>query len=83
VRVALLSRGGNDGVRRARAAGADLVCLPQLSFLPYLPAVLDRAGLERAERPPARSYGEALSEFGITDEAVVAAAQRSLARLEA
>ena len=64
MRVALLSRGGNDGVRRARAAGADLVCLPQLSFLPYLPAVLDRAGLDRAERPPARSYGEALSAAG-------------------
>ena len=60
VRVALLSGGGTDAVRSARAAGADVVCLPQLSFLPYLPATLDRGGLERAERPPARSYREAL-----------------------
>lgn len=61
MRVALLSGGGKDAVGRARAAGADLVCLPQLSFLPYLPAVLDRSGLERAERPVAHSYREALA----------------------
>jgi len=60
VRVALLSEGGTDAVRRAAAGGAEVICLPQLSFLPYLPAVLDRAGLERAERPPARSYRDAL-----------------------
>ncbi len=60
MRVALLSGGGTDAVRSARAAGADVVCLPQLSFLPYLPALPDRGGLERAERPPARSYLEAL-----------------------
>jgi predicted amidohydrolase len=64
VRVAVLAGGGTEAVRRARAAGADVICLPQLSFLPYLPAVLDRAGLERAERRPARSYREALAAAG-------------------
>lgn len=64
MRVAVVSGGGIDAVRRARTAGADVVCLPQLSFLPYLPAALDRAGLERAERPPARSYRDALAAAG-------------------
>ena len=60
VTVALLGGGGPDAVRQARAAGAEVVCLPQLSFLPYLPAVRDRGGLEHAERPVARSYRDAL-----------------------
>jgi predicted amidohydrolase len=60
VRVAVLSCGETDAVAGARAAGADVVCLPQLSFLPYLPGVLDRAGREHAERPVARSYRDAL-----------------------
>ncbi len=64
VRVALLSSGGEHAVRGARAAGAELICLPQLSFLPYLPAALDRGALERAERPPARSYRDALAAAG-------------------
>lgn len=63
-RVAVLGGGGTEAVRRARAAGADVVCLPQLSFLPYLPGVLDRAGLERAERPPARSLHDAVAAAG-------------------
>jgi predicted amidohydrolase len=62
--VALLGGGGSEAVRRAREAGAEVICLPQLSFLPYLPAVLDRAGLERAERPVARSYLDALEVAG-------------------
>lgn len=64
MRVAVLSGGGADAVAAARAAGADVVCLPQLSFSEYLPGVLDRAGLERAERPVARSYREALAAAG-------------------
>jgi predicted amidohydrolase len=64
VKVAVLSGGGADAVAGARAAGADVVCLPQLSFCPYLPGVLDRAGLERAERPVARSYRDARAAAG-------------------
>jgi predicted amidohydrolase len=64
VRVAVLGSGGADAVRRARAAGAEAICLPQLSFLPYLPGALDRAGLERAERPPARSWRDGLEAAG-------------------
>jgi predicted amidohydrolase len=60
VTVALLGGGGSEAVREARAAGAEVICMPQLSFLPYLPAKLDRAGLEHAERPVARSYRDAL-----------------------
>jgi predicted amidohydrolase len=60
VTVALLGGGGLEAVREARAAGAEVICMPQLSFLPYLPAVLDRARLEHAERPVARSYRDAL-----------------------
>lgn len=63
-RVAVLGGGGTEAVRRARAAGADVICLPQLSFLPYLPGVLDRAGLEHAERPPARSLRKAVTAAG-------------------
>lgn len=61
MRVAVLSGGGADAVAGARATGADVVCLPQLSFSPYLPGVLDRDGREHAERPVARSYRDALA----------------------
>jgi beta-ureidopropionase len=61
VRVALASRPeGREAVVEARARGADLICLPHLSFVPYVAARRDRAGLERAQRTPARSYREAL-----------------------
>jgi predicted amidohydrolase len=42
-----------------RSRGADLVCLPHLSFAPYIAAVRDRAGLELAERAPSRQLREA------------------------
>jgi predicted amidohydrolase len=64
VRVALPGGGGAEAVAGARASGADVVCLPHLSFLPYLPGVLDRAGREHAERPVARSYRDALTAAG-------------------
>jgi predicted amidohydrolase len=64
VSVALLGGGGPEAVRQARAAGAEVICMPQLSFLPYLPAALDRAGFEHAERPVARSYRDALEAAG-------------------
>lgn len=48
----------------ACAAGADLVCLPHLSFLPYFPARRDRRSLELAERPPAASYRAAVEHCG-------------------
>jgi hypothetical protein len=50
-RVAVLGGGGTEAVHRARAVGAELICLPQLSFLPYLPGVLDRAGLGGFDAP--------------------------------
>lgn len=70
--VALLSLGGRtDGeearaaarasVAAASAAGAALVCLPQLSFSPYVAATRDRAGLELAERAPSAAWREALA----------------------
>jgi predicted amidohydrolase len=64
-RVAILGACGDlEAVRSAGAAGAEVVCLPQLSFLPYLPAALDRRGLERAERPPARSLRDGVEAAG-------------------
>jgi N-carbamoylputrescine amidase len=47
-------------IKEVGASGADLLCLPHLSFLPYFPSVRDRAGLEFAERPPAASLRRAL-----------------------
>jgi N-carbamoylputrescine amidase len=62
VRVALLSGGDwRHTIPEARANGADVICLPQLSFAPYVPAVRDRAGLELAERAPASSLQEAVA----------------------
>lgn len=67
MRVALID-GAGDGVREhvaaARTRGAELICLPQLSFAPYFPAGRDRAELERAERPPGRSWRDALAAAG-------------------
>jgi predicted amidohydrolase len=63
--VALVS--GSDGpatVAEARGRGADLICLPHLSFIPYIAATRDRAGLELAERPPSRSWRAALAAAG-------------------
>lgn len=53
-----------DGVARASERGAELVCLPHLSFAPYVAAERDRAGLEHAERTPSRSLREALDLAG-------------------
>jgi N-carbamoylputrescine amidase len=47
-------------IKEVGASGADLLCLPHLSFLPYFPSVRKRAGLEFAERPPAASIRRAL-----------------------
>lgn len=49
-----------EAVRRERGCGAELICLPHLSFSAYFPATRDRVGLELAERPPSRSLREAL-----------------------
>lgn len=46
-------------ITRAISRGAELVCLPHLSFTPYVASSLDRHGLELAERRPARSVAEA------------------------
>jgi predicted amidohydrolase len=53
-----------EAVPRAREAGAELICLPMMSFAPYPAAGLDRGGLESAERPPAGSWREALELAG-------------------
>jgi predicted amidohydrolase len=49
-----------EGIARERGRGAELICLPHLSFAPYIAAVRNRAGLELAERPPSRSLRDAL-----------------------
>jgi N-carbamoylputrescine amidase len=60
VRVALLDAADwRSTVPAARGAGADVICLPQLSFCPYVPATRDRDGLELAERAPSASLREA------------------------
>jgi N-carbamoylputrescine amidase len=60
--LAALLNGGDwrEGIRAAACAGADVICLPQLSFGPYLPATRDRAGLELAERAPAATLDDAV-----------------------
>lgn len=71
MRVAFVSEATwREGVARERARGAELICLPHLSFAPYLAAVRDRAGLELAERAPSRSLREALE---LADGAWIAA----------
>jgi len=75
VKAALLPTGGFEGadealeaaracVEGARAAGADLICLPHLSFAPYFPARRDRGALELAERPPSAAYRSVLEVAG-------------------
>lgn len=53
-----------EALIRERERGAELICLPQLSFLPYIAASRDRSGLERAERPPSATLREARSLIG-------------------
>lgn len=53
-----------SGIQSAREAGAGLICLPLLSFSPYVADSLDRAGYEQAERPPSPSWTEALELAG-------------------
>jgi predicted amidohydrolase len=61
VRVALVSdTNWREAIVRERRRGADLICLPHLSFGPYVAASRDRSGLELAERAPSRSVREAL-----------------------
>jgi predicted amidohydrolase len=65
VRVALLSDPDwRQAVPAARERGAELICLPHLSFSPYVAAARDRAGLEHAERPVSRSFRDALALAG-------------------
>jgi N-carbamoylputrescine amidase len=60
VRVALLPGADwREAVPAARERGAELICLPHLSFSPYVAAVRDRDGLEHAERPVSRSFRDA------------------------
>jgi len=68
VRVALLS--APEAVPAARERGAELICLPHLSFSPYVAAERDRCGLEHAERPVSRSFRDAL---GLAGDAWLAA----------
>jgi len=61
VRVALVSdTDWRAAIARERRRGADLVCLPHLSFAPYFAASRDRNGLELAERAPSRAVREAV-----------------------
>jgi len=56
MRVALLSAPDwRNAIPEARERGAELICLPHLSFSPYVAAVRDRDGLEHAERPVSRN----------------------------
>jgi predicted amidohydrolase len=61
LRVALISDiNWRDAVARERARGAELICLPHLSFTPYAAATTDRSGIELAERAPSRKLSEAV-----------------------
>lgn len=75
MRTALISIGGFEGtddaletardrVEEARVAGAQLICLPHLSFSPYFPARRDRGALEFAERSPSAAYRSVLEVAG-------------------
>jgi predicted amidohydrolase len=62
VRVALESDiDWRKAIARARSRGAELVCLPHVSFAPYMANRRDRAGLELAERPPSANLREAVA----------------------
>jgi predicted amidohydrolase len=61
VRVALESdTDWRAAIRRGRERGADLVCLPHVSFAPYVARDRDRAGFELAERAPSLTLREAV-----------------------
>jgi N-carbamoylputrescine amidase len=61
LRVALVSDANwRNAVAHARGRGADLICLPHLSFTPYFAASRDRGGLELAERAPSRNVRDAV-----------------------
>lgn len=65
MRVGLVSdQDWRAGIARAREAGAELICLPQLSFAPWVAASRDRAGLEHAERPVSSKLLEAVELAG-------------------
>jgi predicted amidohydrolase len=62
VRVALESdTDWREAITRSRARGAELVCLPHVSFTAYVANSRDRAGFELAERAPSPSVGEAVA----------------------
>lgn len=62
MRVALVSATDwREAIRSERERGAELICLPHLSFTPYFAVARDRAGLELAERAPSRTMHEALA----------------------
>jgi predicted amidohydrolase len=59
LQVALVSdTDWRQAIAGERGRGADLVCLPHLSFTPYIAASRDRSGLELAERAPSRTVRE-------------------------
>lgn len=61
MRVALVSdTPWREALARACRRGAELVCLPHLSFTPYVAASRDRGGLELAERAPSANVREAV-----------------------
>jgi predicted amidohydrolase len=61
VRVALESdTDWREAIARGRRRGADVVCLPHVSFAPYVARARDRAGLEHAERAPSANIREAV-----------------------
>lgn len=65
MRVALESDPDWRGaITRARDRGAELVCLPHLSFTPYVARSRDRRGLEFAQRAPAPTVTEAAALAG-------------------
>lgn len=50
-----------EAIASARRRGADLVCLPHVSFAPYVARARDRAGLEFAERAPSPTLRDAVA----------------------
>ena len=61
MRIALASDATwRQAIVSARGRGAELICLPHLSFAPYVAAIRDRAGLENAERSPSSLLVEAV-----------------------